>query len=923
MYRVHAICRRPFVFLALVLTLSFASAGVAQAAGGFGAIRRFGGPGHGAGQLNEEAERWHIIGVDSATNDVFELEERQAPTENEKERETRYFRLQEFSEEGSALAERDFEYKSRTSGANEYESESVEGIAVDPEEERLYFLVNEVRADEVRDEEETVAASLYAFDTTPVGGKLEFAPGTEKGVLAGPKTLEPSSNVPEKPLLEPHGITVDPTTHEVIIVAHVGTCEEPAETECEDELEFDHYAAQRITDTGALGARFVDSTNSLKPPPWMGRKCEEEPGEYLPPQSPVVTGSGLNEKVLAGLQHVAPVACGSTVESALAQFPSSFTETAATVRFLPDTGGVEGDLEEEGEEEENIGGTIAVSPEGDLYGLTAIRNEEIESSTVQALGVFERSAETLAPIGWTGGQQPTTSNGTDKCVLEPGIDSGGHIQLAVGKDEKIFVLVPEYLREPVVGSFPSKDAIIEFGPGGEGCPKASAAEIAVAVDGKQKVTTPIPTNEVATLSSFVKQGDALSVEWKIEDEATHVTVTKGQTTDQYQDPTLQYTFTAEGEYKVTEEIKTDNLDTPKLTVMRTLKVEEKKEPPEITKEPGNEEVPAGETAKFTAAAKGKPAPSPQWWVSTGKGAEFKKDEGAVTGDKGTLGNTLEVAATKAKSGYEYYVEYTNSGGKAESKHVTLTVETKPPEIASQPTSTTVTEGESAAFTASATGEPTPTAQWEVSTNGGSSWTEIAGATSSTLTVSGTTTTESGYQYRAKFDSEAGSKTTNAATLTVNARIVPPPPPPPPPAGKQGETGVLHSKTVSPDATIASASTLTVSSAGAVSIKVSCPAGATTCSGTVTLRTLTAVSARADAAKRKKKSILTLATGSFSVGGGQTQTVTLHLSAPARALLAHAHVLQARATVAAHDPAGETGTTVKILTLHPAKPKRKH
>ena len=122
--------------------------------------------------------------------------------------------------------------------------------------------------------------------------------------------------------------------------------------------------------------------------------------------------------------------------------------------------------------------------------------------------------------------------------------------------------------------------------------------------------------------------------------------------------------------------------------------------------------------------------------------------------------------------------------------------------------------------------------------------------------------------------------------------------------------------------------LSVSRKGALTIKVSCPSGDTSCAGAVTLRTLTAVSARVAAraggsaaaakSKKSKKAILTLASGSFSVSGGHVEAVTLHLSAKARALLARSHVLHARATLVAHDPAKATGTTQQLLTLRLAK-----
>jgi hypothetical protein len=113
--------------------------------------------------------------------------------------------------------------------------------------------------------------------------------------------------------------------------------------------------------------------------------------------------------------------------------------------------------------------------------------------------------------------------------------------------------------------------------------------------------------------------------------------------------------------------------------------------------------------------------------------------------------------------------------------------------------------------------------------------------------------------------------------------------------------------------------LQASATGAVSVKVSCPAGESRCSGTVTLRTLAAVSVSAARAAKKKASVLTLATGSFTVAGGKVATVKLHLSAKARVLLARSRTLRARATLVAHDPAGATQTTQTIVTLRAAKP----
>ncbi len=91
---------------------------------------------------------------------------------------------------------------------------------------------------------------------------------------------------------------------------------------------------------------------------------------------------------------------------------------------------------------------------------------------------------------------------------------------------------------------------------------------------------------------------------------------------------------------------------------------------------------------------------------------------------------------------------------------------KPPLIKLQPTSVAVDEGQSATFEATASGTPPPTVQWEVSTDGGSEFTPIAGATSDQLTIADVSIVESGNEYHAVFTNSLGKATTQAATLTV-------------------------------------------------------------------------------------------------------------------------------------------------------------
>ena len=90
-----------------------------------------------------------------------------------------------------------------------------------------------------------------------------------------------------------------------------------------------------------------------------------------------------------------------------------------------------------------------------------------------------------------------------------------------------------------------------------------------------------------------------------------------------------------------------------------------------------------------------------------------------------------------------------------------------PAITNHPQDVEVKENETANFTVEATGTDL-SYQWQQSTDKGSSWTNIASATSDTYTTGKTTMDMSGTQYRCVVSNSAGSVISDAATLTVNA-----------------------------------------------------------------------------------------------------------------------------------------------------------
>src|SRR5262249_59019675 len=121
------------------------------------------------------------------------------------------------------------------------------------------------------------------------------------------------------------------------------------------------------------------------------------------------------------------------------------------------------------------------------------------------------------------------------------------------------------------------------------------------------------------------------------------------------------------------------------------------------------------------------------------------------------------------SGNQYRGVFTNSVGSATTTAATLTV-TAGPQITQNPTDQTVNAGQTATFTAAASGTPTPTVQWQFSNDGGATFQNVAGATTTTLTVPNVSAGQNGQKFRAVFTNGSGSATTTAATLTV---VVPP------------------------------------------------------------------------------------------------------------------------------------------------------
>ena len=179
--------------------------------------------------------------------------------------------------------------------------------------------------------------------------------------------------------------------------------------------------------------------------------------------------------------------------------------------------------------------------------------------------------------------------------------------------------------------------------------------------------------------------------------------------------------------------------------------------PSITTQPTNQTVTVGQTATFMVVATGTAPLSYQW----------QENGTAISG--ATSASYTTAATSSSDNGAKFQVVVSNSAGSVTSNAATLTVNAAAvtPSITTQPVNQTVTAGQTATFMVVATGTAPLSYQWQK--NG----TAISGATSASYTTPATTSSDNGAQFVVVVSNSAGSVTSNAATLSVNAAAVAP------------------------------------------------------------------------------------------------------------------------------------------------------
>ena len=179
--------------------------------------------------------------------------------------------------------------------------------------------------------------------------------------------------------------------------------------------------------------------------------------------------------------------------------------------------------------------------------------------------------------------------------------------------------------------------------------------------------------------------------------------------------------------------------------------------PTIATQPKDAAVYLGSTAKFTVKSDSYGVKY-QWQLSTDGGKTWKTSN--VSGNKT---ESISVKAAENKEGYKYRCKVYVGSKYKYSKAVTLNIK---PKITLQPKSVSVKNGSKATFTVDATGVNL-TYQWQVSSNGGKTWsnTSSTGNKTKKITVEANQN-KNGRMYRCVVSNGSIKTNSDAATLTV-------------------------------------------------------------------------------------------------------------------------------------------------------------
>jgi Immunoglobulin domain len=189
----------------------------------------------------------------------------------------------------------------------------------------------------------------------------------------------------------------------------------------------------------------------------------------------------------------------------------------------------------------------------------------------------------------------------------------------------------------------------------------------------------------------------------------------------------------------------------------TLTVNATSGAPIITQQPQSQTVQAGQSATFTVVISNGPCRS--FWYINGAGYYGSSDSTISY----TISNT-----TLAMNGWAVVVDLYSCGstganlGNSQTAILSVNSATGAPAITAQPANQTVTMGQTATFSVTATGTAPLSYQWQKNSA------NIAGATSASYTTPATASTDNNAKFDVIVSNTVESQTSAMATLTVNA-----------------------------------------------------------------------------------------------------------------------------------------------------------
>lgn len=481
----------------LLLGVVLAAMGASASAATFGELgEAWGKAGSGAGQFFKPG----FFGVDPQTGNVYAGDTNAAGTN---------FRIQMFTKTGELQASVEFSKKDESSG----KLLALTGIAVDPVRERLYVIeacrvVEGSTTCSVASGNRFAATRIHAFKTTPSEGKLLSA-----GTFAMPSG--------ENELYSPTSIAVDPTGGDLVLLG------EDAEENA------GHKVVQRVSPTGTLGERFVDSTDVLK-----ALRMKPPTSLAVGPNGAVFMLSGTTEANETGAKSTRawklPREFSASQPTQVPGFAAAAEAEDWMMRLnVQDSAGRLLNSPE-----------IAISPDGStLYWKEEFELEESSHDETLIRGYSLSEGKTRMVYG----------GGTSRCRVQT--PSAGIGVTGEGASEELLAF--DYGPEQASPPYGAK--VLRFGQGGTGCPTSVAR---FSVDGREEDGVEVGKGDVvsfdATGSELANKALASELIWTFGDDQRQVVKCEEAEAGECLKPaalTISHEYAAAGEFTIGLEIK--------------------------------------------------------------------------------------------------------------------------------------------------------------------------------------------------------------------------------------------------------------------------------------------------------------------------------------------------------------------------------